>query len=388
MDDLECHYTAELGSEQTFDFPELNSQELQLFAGDFANTLNNCSLSDLGLNEGANSVKQEPQQNNQAVVVYQPPQQQHQQVPEHFGSHPSLMAVQSNYAFDMTVQPDPSVIFSQNKLFIKRGVKMTFRVCYREQERNEPLFLRAMLVFSKPAEMHLPVKRCNNHRTGNGEAVALASIIRINNPKAVYWGDEAGETFGQRLSVVIPLENGHFDEDGNKTQDISCEFWCLSSCSSGINRRPTTLVFTLENVNCVLLGKGTQELKVCSCPKRDAEREAVERKRKSEAVPYPRGKKPKYERPLPPQQQNVKIEPKFESDSDSNNENSHNNPVPPVSLMTVNIPTELASAFLDVGYNLIAGKLRKIDERAVSIRSAYESCLKEIEKQQKKFDRN
>lgn len=353
--------------------------------------MNTCSLSDLGLNSGENAAKQELPQNDQAVVLYHPPTQHHQQVqPDHFGSHPTLVPIPTNYTFDMTVQPEQSVVFSQNKLFIRLGAKMTFSVSYREQVRNESLFLRAMIVFSKPAEMHLPVKRCNNHRTGGNasSAIALASIIRINNPKALYCGFEDGETFGDRLSVVMPLENGNFDENGHKTQMISCEFLCQSSCSSGINRRPTTVVFTLENANGKLLGKKTQEFKVCSCPKRDSEREILERKRKSEAdVPHPRGKKPKYERPgmMQQQKQNIKIEPKSESESDSNNEQSHNGSHP-MSLITVNIPTELVSAFLENGYNLLAGKLRKTND--VHTKNAYENSMKDIEKLQQKFDRN
>lgn len=352
----------------------------------------NCSLSDLGLNSAENAVKPESQSNDQAVVLYQsPPQHQQQMQPDHFSSHPTLVPVPTNYAFDISVQPEQSVVFSNNKLFIRLGAKMTFGVSYREQMRNEPLYLRAMIVFSKPAEMHLPVKRCNNHRTGSApSAVALASIIRINNPKAHYSGCEEGETFGDRLSVVMPLENGNFDEDGNKTQMISCEFLCQSSCSSGINRRPTTLVFTLENANGQLLGKGTQEFKVCSCPKRDSEREILERKRKSEAdVPHPRGKKPKYERPGMMQQQQpkqtIKIEPKSESESDSNNEQV-NSGSHPMALISLNIPVELAPAFLENGYNLLAGKLRKTND--VQAKNAYENSMKDIEKLQKKFDRN
>lgn len=211
------HFTGELGSElQQFDLPSLDSQELQVFADNFATTINNGSFPDLEIGGDGNEVKQESQQNNHAVVLYQPPIQYHQQAqPDHFGSHPTLVPVSTNYAFDMTVQQEQSVIFSQNKLFIKLGSKMTFSVSYREQMRNEPLFLRAMIVFSKPAEMHLAVKRCNNHRgTSTGPPTsALASIIRINNPKAMYCGVENGETFGDRLSVVMPLENGNFDED-------------------------------------------------------------------------------------------------------------------------------------------------------------------------------
>lgn len=336
-------------------------------------------------------VKQEQQVYAQQPIYDQPGYQ----VPDHFGRYPNLVKIESNYAFDASVSTDQApVVFSHNKLFIKMNSKMTFCMSYREQTRGERLYLRAMILFSKSAEMHLPVTRCKNHRQGSGngnpnESFA-ASIIKINNPKAEYLGAEAGETFGDRLSVRIPLESGSFDEDGNITHMVSIEFGCQSSCSSGINRRPTTLVFTLETENCQLLGKGTQEFKVCSCPKRDAEREDKEMKRKSDTKPYPRGKKPKYERPEQMQRPTIKTEP--DSESDSNNENGNTNSnvgVVPMSSITVNIPAEMGPAVLDSIFNVIAGQFQKIEhQRAPHMKKPYERCMKEILQMQKDSKRN
>lgn len=375
----------------------LNSQELEQYAGGLENTLENANLSDLGVANVKQEVQQQAQQQVQQPLIYQfeHHDQQGYQLPDHFGRNPTLVKVQSNYAFYVSVPSE--VVFSQNKLFIKMNSKMTFNVSYREQQKGERLFLRTMILFSKPAEMHLPVIRCRNHRQnhGNQSDAMSANIVKVNNAKAQYVGTEVGETFGDRLSVIIPLENGNFDEDGNITQMINIEFGCQSSCSSGINRRPTTLVFTLENGNYQLLGKGTQEFKVCSCPKRDAEREEKEKKelkRKGDTKPYPHGKKPKYERPEQKMQQPplVKTEPESESDSNGDNSNTHSlNGVVPMSSVTVNLPTELVSAFLDSGFNIIAGRMQRMDaQQRTNSRKHYEKCMKDIAQMQKDFKRN
>lgn len=303
-------------------------------------------------------------------------------VPPHLNSIPSLDTITSAYEFDVCIPSDQSnnVVFSQSKLFIKMGSKMNISLSYREQQRGEDLYLRAMIIFSKPAEMHLPVKRCANHRTPNdADAKRMASIIKVNDPKAAYFGDESGQTFRERLSVVIPIENMNYDENGKVTKSVGLEFLCQNSCSSGINRKPASIVFTLENNSLKLLGKSAIEFKVCSCPKRDAEREREPKQTKSESsMPFPRGKRPKYSHPQP-------IKPEPESDSDSSNENSNENAVFAMTSVTVNLPTEVVSEFLKNAFNVVAGKMAEDNKRMANI-DQYEKCLKDIKKLRKRFD--
>ncbi|XP_031629611.1 cellular tumor antigen p53 isoform X2 [Contarinia nasturtii] len=309
--------------------------------------------------------------------------------PPHFAKHPNLTEINTNYDFTVGVPPDQAnnVVFSQQKLFIKMDSKMTFCVTYREQVKDERLFLRVMILYSSTENMHLPVNRCANHqyRQSNEEIqqnnaivdkdARFASIIKINNPAAMYRGKKTGETFGERLSVIIPLDSDEFDADGNITQLICMEFGCQNSCTSGINRRPTTLVFTLENEFYHLLGKGTIEFKVCSCPKRDAEREkeAPKGKRNLEKA-CPRGKRPKYSEPA----RMVKTEP--ESESDNNDGTSNDTKSVSMTQLTITVPTELVAELLRDAQAKVALKLFRDGKNHVS---QYEACLKELRKIEK-----
>lgn len=307
---------------------------------------------------------------------------QNQDTPPHWNRHPNLLQIKSNYDFEVTVSPDNTgVVYDDEKLFIKMNSKMTFGVSYREVNRNEGLWLRAMIVFIKPAEMPSAVKRCANHRTSTASIEnpsMTASIIKINDPKAMYLGTENGETFFERLSVLVPMEKVAYDEDGKVVNSVGVEFGCQNSCSSGINRRPTAIVFTLENHNCELLGKSVIEFKVCSCPKRDAEREREPKRKNDSKVPFPRGKKPKYERPP----QEIKREPDSESDS---NENPPNEPVTTYSMTTlpnISVPTEMVPDIMKYMFNIVAGKIVEGNDPGQHL----QRCLKEIRKQRRRFE--
>lgn len=313
---------------------------------------------------------------------------QHQPDLNHLTRIPNLEKIDTKYEFEVTVPPDNSnVAFNREKLFIKMGTKMTINVAYNQQYRGEPLFVRAMLLFSKPAEMHLPVKRCANHRNGysgneTDEVLSReANIVKINDPKAVYVGKEIGETFGERLSILVPLESNQVDESGKHIQSIGLEFGCQNSCSSGINRRPVSIVFTLEAGSYELLGKSAIEFKVCSCPKRDAEREQTDRKRKNGSNEgFPRGKRPLYSSSQPLSQP---IKPEPCSDSDDSIE--HSITTIAVANHQFNFPTEMVPELLKTAFNMVAGKMADESKKG-SISEQLEKTLKDIKKIRKKFD--
>lgn len=266
---------------------------------------------------------------------------------------------------------------------------MTINVAYNLQYRGELLYVRAMLLFSKPAEMHLPVKRCANHRnsySGNETEETLsreANIVKINDPKAAYVGKEIGETFGERLSILVPLESNQIDENGKHIQSIGLEFGCQNSCSSGINRRPVSIVFTLEAGNSALLGKSAIEFKVCSCPKRDAEREQTDRKRKNGSnEAFPRGKRPLYSTSQPPSQP---IKPEPCSDSDDSSHIEHSITTLTVASLPFNFPTEMVPDLLKTAYNMVAGKMAEESKKSTNYEQL-EKTLKEIRKLRKRFD--
>lgn len=345
----------------------MNSQELELMVSNM--------LQD-------DNVKQEPSNDQlHADQIAQVPFTQ-----RHLTCIPNLDQVTSAYEFELLVPPDQNnnVVFNHSKLFIKMGSRMTISLSYREQIRGENLFLRAMILFSMPSEMHMPVKRCANHRASNlGDPKMLASILKINDPKAMYFGDEEGQTFRDRLSVVVPIESrsNTYDDNGKVTQSVGLEFGCQNSCSSGINRKPTSIVFTLENSNMELLGKSAIEFKVCSCPKRDSEREREPKRKMDSNMPFPRGKRPKYSTP-----QQIKPEPESESDSANENVNTQNESTAfSMTTVTVNIPTEVVAEFLKSGFNVVAGRMAEDRGRKENM-GHYEKCLKDIKKLRKKFE--
>lgn len=341
----------------------LDSQDLEDIMTNYNdNEFPNLTMSDLGLGHDS-SVKQEQPMSNQHLV--------------HLERNPNLLPIQSNYQFEVGVSHDnTNVVYHPPKLFIKMGSKMTIDVKYLEQQPNEQLFLRAMIIFSKPAEMHLPVKRCANHRGSNSQPESLAaSIIKINDPKAVYIGEELGETFSARLSVVVPLTSVIYDDQGKVTHSIGLEFGCQNSCSSGINRRPTSMVFTLEKQNYELVGKSAIEFKVCSCPKRDSEREREPKRKGDGNEAFPRGKRPKIQQPP-----KVKVEPESESDT---SEPPAENSFVAYSMTTIPpflFPTALAPDLFRDAFNLVAGKM------AEDGNGGLEQCLKSLKKLRKRAE--
>lgn len=78
---------------------------------------------------------------------------------------------------------------------------------------------------------------------------------------------EKGKLFHDKLAVRVPMRNIATNEP------IQLLFTCQNSCSGGINRKSTSLIFSLENANGVMFGRRILHFKVCSCPKRDKDKE-------------------------------------------------------------------------------------------------------------------
>ncbi|XP_053682598.1 cellular tumor antigen p53-like isoform X2 [Sabethes cyaneus] len=171
-----------------------------------------------------------------------------------------------------------------NKVYVKMGQTCTFNVSYQSLNYQD-LFVRAMLVCSSPEDMHHPVFRCENHRRSDNTIPKLPEelqthVMRCYNPSAQYVGVESGIAYKDRLAILIPLASSTVD---HTSLSVSLGFVCQNSCRI-INRRPTAIVFTLEDINGRILGRKALHLKVCSCPKRDKQKEEqglVPTKRKS-----------------------------------------------------------------------------------------------------------
>lgn len=183
--------------------------------------------------------------------------------------------VDTNYSFDMHIDPGENQNWLFNpkigKVYIKLNSVMKVALSYKPHGTSN-LYLRAMILYSSPDDMHLQVKRCANHRVsmdnqgpyklriGSDVFVILkifnfffkqdvppAHILKCCHPNTQYIGNENAQVFGQRLSILVPLDRPVVNEEGYASESLMLEFMCQNSCTTGINRKSTAVVFTLEN---------------------------------------------------------------------------------------------------------------------------------------------
>ncbi|KAJ8686788.1 hypothetical protein QAD02_022582 [Eretmocerus hayati] len=159
------------------------------------------------------------------------------------------------------------------------------------------LWLRATMVYKLDQHRSDPVSRCLNHMAPSNSSNTnidprhIKHVIRCLHATSSYEENTNGH-----LSVLTPLGK---PEAGMCSVPMHFKFFCKNSCASGMNRRPTEVIFTLENEKCDVLGRRKLEVRVCSCPKRDKEKEEGEtdpcikvgKKRKMQVPTPPPGKK-------------------------------------------------------------------------------------------------
>lgn len=309
---------------------------------------------------------------------------------QHVGRHPDLEPIRSIYNFETDVMNDnPNIVFVDQKLFLKLNSTITINASYTPPPDNPQMFLRGMVVFSSSADMHLSVTRCANHRAttpnmGPESYAKECNVMKIIHPRVKYMGSDTGTTYGDRLSIYIPLDGSLFDPETNRvTEAIRLEFGCQNSCSSGINRRQTSAVFTLEDSYGQLVGKAATQFKVCSCPKRDAERDNRDSKRKNSNDAFPRGKKPKFNTPAELRMMTIKTEPGSDMEANSPQEGPTNSLTTEVRL---NMPTHLVPQLLQQAHQIIASEI--LDNNRNAPNEELLTHLKGIEKLQKDMQRN
>lgn len=321
---------------------------------------------------------------NMNDINYQTPPPQ----PQHFGRHPDLEPIKSDYKFATDVLNDnPNIVYHDQKLFVKMNSTLTINASYSPQTDNVQMYLRGMVLFTSSADMHKPVKRCANHRmaTPAMEPTTYAqasNIMKVTHPQVKYHGTDDGTTFGERLSIWVPLDRGLYDRDTMRiTESIRLEFGCQNSCSSGINRRHTSMVFTLEDAHGNLYGKAATQFKVCSCPKRDAERENPTKRKHANNEPFPKGKRPMYS---VPSEVRVKTEPN--SDEDQPDESVGGGSM--VTEVTLKYPTQLLPQLLQQAHQILAGEIVASNKNRNGSKEQYVAHLREIEKMREDLKRN
>lgn len=179
-------------------------------------------------------------------------------LPEHLFSLPTLEKDPSTYKLEINVRADnKNSFFANNTLFTKLKKPVCFEVKYLRKFAGENLFLRMMVVFSDDSDIHLPVKRCANHFSIDGQHHVLTST---NNGAERVGKGHSG--FIDRFAVVVPLP---FIQQ----ELIYCEFGCNNSCN-GIAKRPTAISFTLESEYFQRHATTHIPFKVSENPKRDS----------------------------------------------------------------------------------------------------------------------
>jgi hypothetical protein len=68
----------------------------------------------------------------------------------------------------------------------------------------------------------------------------LNYVLHIDHSKAIYDFDEVSGRFSVRVALDHP-------QAGTDWVTVAFKFMCKNSCISGMNRRPTEVIFTLEN---------------------------------------------------------------------------------------------------------------------------------------------
>lgn len=106
-----------------------------------------------------------------------------------------------------------------------------------------------------------PVLRCPNHIAGsNAASPHLHHVLSCKQNNAVY------SVSNGHYAVCVPLGT---PQPGTDYVQMDFAFHCKNSCSPGMNRRATEVVFNLETDTGEILGRRQVPVKICSCPKRD-----------------------------------------------------------------------------------------------------------------------
>ncbi|XP_043265971.1 cellular tumor antigen p53 [Colletes gigas] len=178
-----------------------------------------------------------------------------------------------NFTFSLATQDCKQLIYSQllRKVFI--NMEQPMPIHFKWDPPADGLFLRTAMVFSLDQYASDPVKRCHNHMALNNlsnrdiDPRVIKHVVRCMDHSSMY------EENNERLSILTPL---HTPQPGSQYVLLNFKFLCKNSCPSGMNRRPTELVFTLEDGEKRVLGRRRLLVRICSCPKRDKKKEEAE----------------------------------------------------------------------------------------------------------------
>lgn len=327
----------------------------------------------------------EPHQNNQVFAneIFVEP--------DHFSKLPILEPLENGYQFNINLNSESaskaSWMFSNklNKVFVKINSPLNIYIDYIEPVStvvHQELIVRAMIVYTSPNEIAEPVKKCPNHRESSRENYS-EHILRCAVPETNYVGVETGKLFKDKLAVVVPMSAIASNEP------LKLHFTCQNSCSGGINRKATAIVFTLEDQFCNVLGRQSLHFKVCSCPKRDKDKDEegsmknLPKKRKLEHTAPSTSKKVAIQVPIVKQESDSTMsmvsDPMMVSVSPSSQDSFGPFELKREQNCDVNITmpsVQLKQQMLTHAYNLVAGEMTRTGDVAT-----YQRYLTDLQKQ-------
>ncbi|KAI4504705.1 hypothetical protein M0802_000255 [Mischocyttarus mexicanus] len=165
------------------------------------------------------------------------------------------------------------LMYSQSLKKVYINMEQTLPVRFKWNPTLDGLYLRISMVFSLDQYRNDPVQRCHNHMATSNRSNqdidprVIKHVVRCLDPMSMY------EENNDHMSVVTPLRT---PQAGSQYVQLYFQFFCKNSCTSGMNRRPTELIFTLEDHKGNFMGRRKLLVRVCSCPKRDKEKEENE----------------------------------------------------------------------------------------------------------------
>lgn len=309
--------------------------------------------------------------------------------PDHFNKLPIVDPLESNYQFEIDLNSESaskaSWMFSNklNKVFVKINSPLNVYISYKKLQPQEQLFIRAMIVYTSLNEIAEPVKKCPNHKESSRDTYS-EHILRCAVQETIYVGLESGKLFKDKLAVFIPMSAIASNEP------LKLQFTCQNSCSGGINRKATAIVFTLEDQFYNVLGRQSLHFKVCSCPKRDKDKDeesnakTLPKKRKAEHTAPSTSKKIAIQVPVVKQESfdstlSANSDPMMLSVMPSSQDSFTLLDVKREQSCDVNITmpsVQLKQQLLMSAYNIVAGEMARTNDPI-----SYERYLIDIQKQ-------
>lgn len=293
---------------------------------------------------------------------------------EHMTKLPILDEFITDWNFHVDLSPESasktSYMYSSklNKVFVKMNTHLHLYPTYSNIDPNKELSIRAMIVYTSQNDLAEPVKKCPNHKDRDNSD----HILKCDLPDTRYVGHETGKLFQEKLATVIPLCSIAPNEP------FKLLFTCQNSCSGGINRKMTSLVFTLEDNFGYIMGRKIMNFKVCSCPKRDKDKDeaagvakSLPKKRKAETSAAPSTSKKMAVGPVIKQESAVTLPMDDDLMSQPSNEllnitgltNPKDVDMKKEQLsceLTIQLPnTEIKKQVLQQAYNIVAGEMTR-----------------------------